>query len=181
MDQQSSLNDPTEQQDTHRCMCEPLTLRGCVCVCVCVSVSVVVSPFLPGLLVEPVWPQWRPRVGSLPVGEAHGAGQGVCVCVCVSESLSENVCVYRTTNHGDPYAAQQHECHTRRSAERKTQPTHFFSAGMLGRQLHATYLTPGSDAADQGALCLLGLNMSASPQGKRWNLFYGSEFFLLVT
>ena len=31
-------------------------------------------PFLPSPLVEPVWPHRCPRVGSLPVGEAHGAG-----------------------------------------------------------------------------------------------------------
>ena len=34
--------------------------------CVCV-VPAGISPFLPGLLVEPVWPHWRPRVRSLPI------------------------------------------------------------------------------------------------------------------
>ena len=44
--------------------------------CVCQGVS----PLLPRLPVEPVWPHWRPRVGSLPIGEAHSADQG-CVPV----------------------------------------------------------------------------------------------------
>ena len=39
----------------------------CVCVCVCVHARMCLSSFLPGLPVEPIWPQWRPRVGSLPI------------------------------------------------------------------------------------------------------------------
>ena len=34
-----------------------------------------VLPFLPDVPVEPVWLHWRPRVGLLPIGEAHGARQ----------------------------------------------------------------------------------------------------------
>ena len=55
-------------------------LALCVCVCVCMCVCAAVSPVLPGLPVEPVRPHRRPRVGPLPIGEAHGAGQG-CVPV----------------------------------------------------------------------------------------------------
>ena len=50
----------------------------CVCVCVCLCAGYphcyqVSRLSLYGIL-------WHPRVGSLPIGEAHGAGQG-CVCV----------------------------------------------------------------------------------------------------
>ena len=68
--------------------CACVCVRVCVCVCVCACVRVRgVSPFLPGLPVEPVWPHWRPRVGSLPIGEAHGAGQGCSLARCPRTTL----------------------------------------------------------------------------------------------
>ena len=70
-----------------------MCLCACTCVCLCV-LCISASPFLPGLPVEPVWPHRHPRVGSLPNGEAHCAGQG-CVpvlplnqCIC---TLSQNL------------------------------------------------------------------------------------------
>ena len=51
-----------------------------VCVCVYVCMCVWGGGVFTGLPVEPVWPHWRLRVGSLLIGEAHGAGQG-CVPV----------------------------------------------------------------------------------------------------
>ena len=49
--------------------------KVCVCVCLCLCLCVV-SPVLLGLPVEPVWPHWRPRVGSplvRPTVQARGA------------------------------------------------------------------------------------------------------------
>ena len=45
--------------------------------CVCGGVS----PFLPGLPVEPVWPHWRPRVGSLPIIAGPRCRPGVRPCI----------------------------------------------------------------------------------------------------
>ena len=41
--------------------------RDILCVCVCVSVCMWYYPFYRGFPVGPVWPHWRPRVGSLPI------------------------------------------------------------------------------------------------------------------
>ena len=53
---------------------------------------------------SPVWPNWRPPVGSLPIGEAHGAGQG-CIPVLPLDQcdmhLSQNLArCPRTTLEG---------------------------------------------------------------------------------
>ena len=69
------------------CVCvSPKSFKSCskckvqlprpVCVCVCG-----VSPFLPGLPVEPVWPHWRPRVGSLPIIAGPQCRPGVRPCI----------------------------------------------------------------------------------------------------
>ena len=40
-----------------------------------------VLPFLPGLPVGPVWPHWRPRVGSLPIIAGLRCRPGVHPCI----------------------------------------------------------------------------------------------------
>ena len=68
----------------YACVCVCVCVCVCACTRMCVCACVGVSPFIPGLSVEPVWPHWRPWVGSLPIGEAHGAGQG---CVPVFSAM----------------------------------------------------------------------------------------------
>ena len=55
-------------------------LRVCARMCVCVRTQGF-HHVLPGLPVEPVWPRWRPRVGSLPIIAGLRCRPGVHPCV----------------------------------------------------------------------------------------------------
>jgi hypothetical protein len=69
---------PSRNICMNMCMCVGVCLSACVCEYVCVCV---VLPVLPGLPVEPIWPHWRPRVGSLPIRAGLRYRPGVRPCV----------------------------------------------------------------------------------------------------
>ena len=64
--------------------CQPLVclfVCVCVCVCVCVRVRGGGGRFYQVFTVGPVWPHWRPRVGSLPIIAGLRCRPGVHPCI----------------------------------------------------------------------------------------------------